>query len=328
MSRYKVLYTDTGMKDVSVEKSVLAKADIELLMATETDSKTLIKEGISCDGIMVEYADINKEILDAWGIAGKVKIISRQGIGCNNINVDAASKNRIMVANVPDYCIEEVADHTMALVLNLIREIKILTNRVKDGNFSEVPPYPIHRIRGKKFCLYGFGQIARTVAIRAQVFGFDVYSFDPYVAIEDFESFGVKRMETLKDLVTIADVLTIHVPFSESTFNTIDKEILNAMKRNAIIINTARGSIINENDFIEALKKKVIFGAGLDVLDKEPPKQDNPLLEMETVIITPHVSWYSEEAEMELRVKIAENVVLALTEGRPRSLINKEAFNE
>lgn len=326
MARQKILYTDTGMKDVDIERLILSKAGIDLVTATSTDPETLIIEGAECDGIMVEYAEIDKEILDAWGSKGKVKIVCRQGIGYNNINIDAASNNKIMVSNVPDYCLEEVADHTIGLVLNLVRQINILDNRVKGGDFSEIPPRPIHRIRGQKFCLYGFGNIAKAVAIRAQAFGFEVYAYDPNIAIEDFELHKVKNVSTLEDLAAIADVLTIHVPSIESTFHTIDSNILNKMKRNSIIINTARGSIVNEKNIIDALNDGVIFGAGLDVFEGEPLQQDNPLTGMENVILTPHISWNSEEAEMDLRVKIAENIVLALTEGKPRNFINKEAF--
>ena len=139
VARYKVLYTDTGMGDVNLEREILASADIKLLTASGTDEETLISEGMHCDGIMVEYAEITSRILDAWGQGGKVKVVGRQGIGFNNIDVEAATRNNIMVTNVPDYCLDEVAEHTMALALNVLREIKSFDRRVVKGDLRSGP---------------------------------------------------------------------------------------------------------------------------------------------------------------------------------------------
>ncbi len=326
MGKYKVLYTDTGMEDVEIEKRVLDRGEAVLVMATAIDQETLIREGMDCDGVMIEYANINKEILDAWGEGGKVRVVARQGIGVNNIDVEAASRNGIMVANVPDYCLDEVADHTMALTLSLAREIFSYQKRVREGNYSEVPVRTIHRLWNQKFCLYGFGNIGKFVACRAKAFGFQVYAYDPYAGDKEFETYEVERVESLMELAGMADFLSIHVPLNETTKASVNQKIFQAMKPTAFIINTSRGPVIREQDLIAALENRQIYGAGLDVLETEPPSPENPLLKMDNVIITPHASWCSWEADVELREKMAENVILTFTEGQPRGFVNRSAF--
>lgn len=326
MAKYRVLYTDTGMEDIEIEKHVLEQGDAELFMASSIDEETLMREGMNCDGIMIEYAPITKKILDSWGKAGRVRVVARQGIGVNNIDVEAASQNGIMVANVPDYCLDEVADHTMALALCLARELFSYSKGVREGNFSELPVRPIHRLWNQNFCLYGFGNISKGVACRAKAFGFRVYAYDPYAVDRDFETYEVERMNSLVEMASIADYLSVHVPLNEGTEASVNRQVFDAMKPTAFFINTSRGSIVHEKDLIDALQKKQIYGAGLDVLETEPPDPNNPLLWMENVIITPHASWCSQEADEELRRKMAENVILALTEGRPRGFVNHKAF--
>lgn len=326
MAKYKVLYTDTGMQDISIEEEVLASADIGLSVSSGTDEETLIAEGINCHGIMVEYANITAKVLDAWGRGGRVKVVARQGIGFNNIDLMAATRNNIMVANVPDYCLDEVADHTMALALNVLREIKAFGMRMEQGDFEEHPIRPIHRFRGRKFCVFGFGNIAERVAARAQSFGFITYAYDPYISELDMSRTNTKKAGSIDELAAIADVLSLHAPLLESTKHVINRKILNLMKKEAVIINTARGGLINESDLIEALETNRIAGAGLDVFEKEPPDPSNPLIKMSNAVVTPHISWCSREAEKELRTKIAENIKLALTEGEPRNFVNKDAF--
>ena len=328
MEKYKVLYTDTGMGDVSIERDVLAKADAALVLASAIDEETLIFEGMDCDGVMIEYAEITSRILDAWGKGGRVKVIGRQGIGVNNIDLEAANRNRIMVANVPDYCLDEVADHTVALALNILREIKSFGKRVENYDFQEHSLRPMIRLKGRNFCVYGFGNIAKRVVKRAQAFGFNAYTFDPFASQEELKEYNTTRINSLEELASMADVFSIHVPLLESTKHSVNKNIFKRMKTNCVVINTARGSLINENDLIEALKGNTISGAGLDVFEQEPPDFSNPLLYMDNVVVTQHISWCSEEAEAELRMRLAENMVLTFTTGQPRGFVNREAFKK
>ncbi len=285
----------------------------------------MISEGVNCDGIMVEYAEITSRILDTWGKGGRVKVVGRQGIGVNNIDLDAATRNNIIVANVPDYCLDEVADHTMALALNVLREIKSFDKRVSNGDFEERSIRPIYRLKDRSFCVYGFGNIAKRVVRRAQAFGFNTYTFDPFVSNEEAKKYKTVKLSSIEELAAIADVFSLHVPLLPSTRYSINIEIFSLMKENCIVINTARGELIKETDLIEALKTNKIAGAGLDVFEQEPIDPHNPLMEMSNVLLTPHVSWCSVEAEIDLRTKLAENIILALTKGQPRNYVNKNS---
>lgn len=328
MAKYKVLYTDTGMEDINIERNVLEKGDAELLMASATDEECLICEGKDCDGIMVEYAAITSRVLDAWGKVGRVRVVGRQGIGFDNIDIEAATRNNIMVANVPDYCLDEVADHTMALALNILREIKSFGKRIEKHDFSEHSTKPILRLKNKNFCIYGFGSIGKKVAKRARAFGFAVYAHDPFVSENEMRLYHVEKVASIAELAALADVFTIHVPLIESTKHAIHLGIFKRMKSNCVLVNTARGEVIDEKDLIQALNENLIAGAGLDVFEQEPPDLTNPLLYMDNVVVTPHISWCSSEAENELRTRISENILATLIEGRPRNFVNSECFNK
>jgi len=190
MSKYRVLYTDTDSGDFSVEAAVLAEIDAEVVMASALDEETLMREGEDCDGVMILYANITKRVLDHWGKKGKVKIVSRQGVGYNNIDVRAASENGICVANVPDYCMDEVADHAIALAMALLRELKSFDIRVQAGEWNESSVRPIHRTNTRVFGLIGLGNIGKRVASRAQAFGFRVVCYDPFVSKEQMDALG------------------------------------------------------------------------------------------------------------------------------------------
>jgi D-3-phosphoglycerate dehydrogenase len=323
MGKYKVLYTDTDAGEYSVEAAVLKKVDADVILASATDEETLIREGKDCIGVMVLYADITKNVLDAWGQDGHVKVVCRQGIGYNNIDVAAASANGIMVANVPDYCLDEVADHTMALALCLMRELKSFNQRVEAGEWSEIPARPIRRTNLMTFGIYGLGNIAKRVAVRALAFGFQVTAFDPFVSDAQLERLGIGRANSLEELAAKSDILSLHAPVTPDTENTVNLEIFKIMKDSAFLINTSRGQLVKQADLEYAIENKLIAGAGLDVLADEPPAQDSPLFGRDNVIITSHVAFYSEESNHEILTKIAENVASTITDGKPRYWVNK-----
>ena len=321
--KYKVMITDTCFPDTDIERNELEKIDAELIVSEGTDEKTLIETGKDCDGIIFDYAQITDEILSNLP---KCKVAARYGIGVNTIDIDAASRNGIMVANVPDYCLDEVSDHAIALSLACSRRITQYNDRTKNKEWDVTSIGPVYRMEGKNFCLYGLGNIAQKVAAKAKVFNFNIFAYDPYVGDEIFKKASVKRVESLEELASIADVLSIHAPLTAETKFSINADIFKLMKKNSILINTSRGPVVNEKDLIEALKQKMIMGAGLDVLMEEPPKENSELLELDNVIVTPHVAFYSAEAEEELRRRVAREVIYGITEGAPHSFINKEAF--
>jgi D-3-phosphoglycerate dehydrogenase len=207
---------------------------------------------------------------------------------------------------------EEVSNHALALLLSWARKVTLLNNEVKKGNWDFKACVPIHRFNEQTVGVLGFGRIPRRFIEKVKPLGFKTAAYDPFVSAEDMAAVGVQKME-LDEIIREADYLSVHVPLIDDTFHLINKERLNQMKRNAVIINTARGPIIDEKALAEALEKGIIAGAALDVTEDEPVSIDSPLLQMDNVIITPHSAWYSEEAMIELRQKAAKNIVHVLS---------------
>lgn len=323
MAKYKVLYTDTCFPDLSVEQAELAKIDAQLVLAPGTDETSLIDAGKDCDGIIFDFAPMTAKVLSSLP---KCKVVSRVGIGLNNIDIPAASRNGIMVANVPDYCFDEVANHAVALYLACNRRIVQYSNMTRAHLWDVTSVGPIYRMEGQNFCLYGLGNIARRVVERVKPYGFHIYAYDAYVKDEVFEQMGVTRVQTLEELAELADAFSVHVPLTPETEGTVDLHLFRRMRKDAIFINIARGPIVKEEDLITALREKMILAAGLDVVCEEPLPEDSELLKMENVIVTPHAAFYTVEAEEELRKRSTQEVMYALTEGQPHVFVNKADF--
>jgi D-3-phosphoglycerate dehydrogenase len=324
MGQFRVLMTDTIFPDTAIERETLRAIDADFILAPQSDPETLKREGRDCDAALNVYAQLTPEILRAWT---RCKVIVRTGIGVNTIDLAAAGAQRIMVANVPDYCMDEVADHTVALFLTCVRKIALLSASVKAGAWSVDLAKPMPRLQGKMYGLFGFGNIAQRVAKRISGFGLDPIAFDPYIPDAVFAACRVRRANSLEALLGAADFLSIHAPLTEETQGIINAARLKHMKPTAILINTARGPLVNEMDLVAALREGVIAGAGLDVLADEPPKFPLALAAMDNVVLTPHTAWYSDDAMPELRRKASAEVARALTEGRPKFWVNQRAFS-
>jgi len=325
MSKYKIMIAETSITDISIENEILSKIDAEIVMTKSTEESGLIECGKDCDGIIVDYTPITKGLIDNLD---KCKIIGRMGIGFNNVDVEAASAKKIMVANCPDYCLDEVADHTIALLLSCRRKTPLFNAAIRKGAWSERSFGPMYSLKGQTYALYGFGNIARKVAVRAHAFGFELAAFDPYVPDTVFAEYSVKRIESLEDLASVADIFSIHAPLTKETRGTVNMSIFKRMKPSCTLINTSRGPLIDEGDLVTALEQKLIAAAGLDVFGDEPLPSDSRLFAFENAVLTPHISYYTEESDLELRRKTAEAVASALTDGHPKltSFINKKDF--
>lgn len=249
-----------------------------------------------------------------------LKVIARYGIGVDHIDVEAATDHHVFVANVPDFCRDEVADHALALIMSLTRKIVSLNQSVKQGKWAFFEAAPLHRINTQTVGLVSYGSIARNLSKKLRAIGFKVIAYDPYYQKTDQET--DVELVSLEELMGRSDVISIHSPLVKETYHMINKEVLDLAKPNAIIINCGRGSIINENDLIDALQAGKIAGAGLDVLETEPMDLNNPLLSMDNVILTPHAAFYSEEAYQELKRKTALNILDVLQGNQPRYLVN------
>jgi len=320
----KILITE-AMPLIEEEKKILSKhANVNL--AKSLDEDNLAEDAKDADVIMVVYAKITEKIINS---AMKLRGIVRYGIGVDNIDLHAASKRKIPVANVPDYCIGTVADHTLALILALNRKIVVADKILRSGKWSSwTSPSPKLMgvdLEGKVLGLIGLGKIGTAVATRAKGFGMKVLAYDPYISKETAEKLGIE-MTDLETLLKSADFISIHAPLTFETRGMIGERELRMMKRKAYIINTARGPIIQEKALYKALKEGWIAGAGLDVYEKEPPDPDNPLFKLENVILTPHIAYYTEEAIRRLEMSAVEEAIRILQGQLPKNLVNKEAF--
>ena len=306
----KVLVTDHVFSDLEAERAALAAIDCELEQAPDTDPETLAAAAASAAGIMVCFAQVDERVIEA---AKDCKIVARYGIGVDNVDVEAATRRGIQVTNVPDYCLDEVADHAMALLLAAARGVVAAALGVRDGDWT-VPQENIHRIAGRRLALVGAGRIGRRVADRARAFGYEVVVFDPYA--DD-------SVASVEEAVAEADAISLHAPLTDETHNIIGDSTLAAMRRRPILVNTSRGGLVDLEAVTRALDEDRLSAVALDVTEPEPLPADHPLRTHPRAIITPHMSFYSEEAQAELQRRAVEEVVRALTGEPPRCPVNR-----
>jgi len=319
--RPKVVITDCDHPSVEIEKKILNGIDFEFLLAHCNTEDEVIKEAQDADGIINQYAPITRRVIESLK---RCKIIARYGVGVDNIDVEAATEHGIIVANVPDYCVDEVSTHTIALILACARGITLLDNKIRERKWDFTLAKPLFRTKGKTLGLFGLGRIARAVAQKASGFGFKIIAYDPYVSkVND----GIELVEFSK-LLSNSDFISIHSPLTDETRYLFGENKLQAMKKTAYLINTSRGPVINEKDLYIALREKWIAGAALDVMEKEPPDWESLLPKLDNLIITPHISFYSEESYVELKTKTAEAVLSVLKGGLPRAMVNPQAVDK
>jgi D-3-phosphoglycerate dehydrogenase len=283
--------------------------------------EAIVSAATSSEALLVTYAKITADMIQKMP---KCRVISRFGIGVDNVDIQAATTAGIVVTKVPDYCIDEVSDHAMALLLAIVRKIPSSSARTHDGRWEMKAVVPIHRLRDSVLGLAGFGRIPQLVAPKAKAFGMKVIAYDPFVTEDAFKGAGVDRVD-LPHLLATSDYISIHTPLTPETQRLFNRDTFARMKRGAYIVNTARGPIIDEAALAEALDSGQIAGAALDVMTQEPPPA-SPLFGRDNVIITPHTSFYSEESLVELQVKAAQEVVAVLSGKSPRNPVNPEVL--
>jgi D-3-phosphoglycerate dehydrogenase len=319
MPSFHVTVSDSVFPSLDPARQVLSSIGAELRMADSPTPDGIVAAAASSDALLVTYAKITADMIQRMP---KCRIISRFGIGVDNVDIEAATGARIVVTKVPDYCIDEVSDHAMALLLALVRKIPSSSARTHGGRWEMKAVVPIHRLRGSVLGLAGFGRIPQLVAPKAQAFGMKVIAYDPFVPEDAFKRAGVDRVD-LAQLLTTSDYISIHTPLTPETRHLFNRETFGRMKRGAYVVNTARGPIIDEAALAEALDAGQIGGAALDVMSQEPPLS-SPLFGRDNVIVTPHTSFYSEESLVELQVKAAQEVVAVLSGKPPRNPVNPE----
>src|ERR1700722_16898692 len=317
-----VAVADSVFPNLDPAREVLSRIGAQLRIAAGPTPAAVLAVTTDADALLVTYAKITAEMIQQMT---RCRIISRFGVGVDNVDIAAATSAGIVVTKVPDYCIDEVSDHTLALLLALARKIPFASARVHAGRWEMPAVVPIHRLRGSVLGLVGFGRIPQLVAPKAQSFGLHVVACDPYVRPDVLAHAGVEGVDFAR-LLKISDFVSIHSPLLPETTGLFGADVFRQMKRTAYLINTARGPIVDEAALVEALDTGQLAGAGLDVMEKEPPPSKSALFGRENVIITPHVSFYSEESLVQLQTKASEEVVSVLSGQPPRNPVNPEAL--
>jgi D-3-phosphoglycerate dehydrogenase len=321
MPQLLVAVSDSVFPNLEPARAVLSKVGAELRLANASTPEAILEVGRAADGALVTYAKITEEMIQQMT---RCRVISRFGIGVDNVDIPAATRAGIVVTRVPDYCIDEVSDHAVAMLLAVVRKIPLANAGTQSGTWEMPAVVPIHRLRGSVLGLVGFGRIPQLVAPKAKAFGIQVIAFDPYLPETVFQREGVRRVE-FDELVKLSDYISIHTPLMPETHHLFNADVFSRMKPTAYLVNTARGPIVDEAALAIALDRKQLAGAALDVMEKEPPS-GSPLLGRNNVILTPHTSFYSEESLVELQTKAAEEVVRVLTGQKPVNPVNPEAL--
>ncbi|HEU4342671.1 MAG TPA: C-terminal binding protein [Candidatus Binatia bacterium] len=319
-----VAITDYVFPSLEPERTVLAPLGVELRPQQCRSDEEIIALTQEAHAVLNCYAKMTAPVIERLK---RCRIIARYGIGVDNVDLAAARKAKILVTNVPDYCIDEVSDHALALLLALARRITVADGAVKAGTWGVVAHAGIRRLRGQTLGLLGFGKIAKALALKVQPLGMKVLVCDPYLEPALIAQHGAAAVD-LDRLLAEADAISIHVPLSSETRNLIGERELALMKSAAFLINTSRGGIVDEQALASALKEGQLGGAALDVLSVEPPPPDHPLRQAPNIILTPHLAFYSRESVIELQTKAAEEVARALKGEPPRSPVNPEVLSQ
>jgi D-3-phosphoglycerate dehydrogenase len=313
MPRPLIAVTDSPFPSLDPAKAALARIDPELRVADSASAEDILAVGRDADAILVTYAKLPGELLRQFR---RCKAIGRFGLGVDNIDIAAAAELGITVTYVPDYCMQEVSDHTMALLLALARKVPQSNALVQAGRWDMPAVVPIHRLAGRVLGLVGFGNIPRALAPKAKAFGLRVVAHDPYASQHALAAAGVEGM-SFDRLLEISDFVSIHAPLLPATRGLFNADVFRKMKQGACLINTARGPLVDEDALLAALDSGRLAGAALDVVAVEPLPKQSRLIGRDNVVLTPHTGFYSVEALNELQTKCAADVARVLSGEKP-----------
>ncbi len=309
-----VAVTDTVFPSLDPAREALSRVDAELTLASEPTVEGILAVAADADALLVTYGQINADVIAGLN---NCKAIGRFGIGTDNIDIGAATGKGIVVTYAPVYCLDEVSDHAMALLLSVARKIPYADKLVADGRWEMPAVVPIARFRGTTLGLLGLGNIPQQIVGKAQAFGMNVIAADPYCPDEVFQKFNVAKVE-FDDLLARSDYISVHAPLTPETEKMFNMDAFRKMKNTAFLINTARGPLVDTADLAAALDAGEIAGAGLDVLPTEPPAADDPIVGRDDVVITPHTGFYSEDALLDLQTTVASDVAAVLAGEEPK----------
>lgn len=307
--------------DFHQEMEILKAAGIECVLASCKSREEVIAQAADAEYLGCNYYRIDEALLKDLP---HVKVIVRYGIGYDVVNVDDCTKRGILLCNLPTYCLEDVAIHAMALILDISRKTTLFDREIREGRWNVGYGYEMHRLSGRTLGLVGFGNIAKKLCVYAKSFGMNVVISDPFISKEKADEFGVKAV-SLDELLENSDVISLHCPLNDTTRHLINKNSLKKVKKGALLVNTSRGGLICNEDLIEAVKAGIITAAGLDVTEDEPVKDKNhPLLGCENIVLTPHCAYNSVEASDEQHRQVAQTVVNYDQGNIPTNTVNRK----
>ncbi|RST77136.1 C-terminal binding protein [Siminovitchia acidinfaciens] len=312
---------DGEWTDHTVEKEFFEKNGYELRITHPRDlKKDMAIYGPHAYGLIVQISfDCNRAFIEQLECC---KVICVYGVGYNNIDLNATENKGIPVYNVPDYCIDEVSDHTVALIFAVARRLKSYNKKVEEGKWDALDTLPIHRFKDMTIGLLGFGRIARSVSEKIKATGARIIAHDKYVDKQVYEHFGVESV-SLNEVLQQSTILSLHVPLTKETENLLDYERMQLLHKGAMIVNTCRGGVIDEFALARLIESGHISGAGIDVFEKEPLSSDHPLLNNPEVIITPHSSYVSEQSFIELKNKVCRVIFNGIKEIPQPNKVNR-----
>ncbi|HWI21202.1 MAG TPA: C-terminal binding protein [Baekduia sp.] len=319
----RVLIADYAWDSLDIERGILAEVDAELVVAETGEEAELISLAGDVDAIMVNWRRAPAAVLEA---AERCIAVARYGVGLDNIDVARATELGMVVTNVPDFCVDEVAEHALALILALQRKIVLFASQTRAGQWDNTAFGQMHRLRGQTIGLIGTGLLAQGLAQRCRALGLEVIAHSRS-AVPGSTKDGMTFADSLDDLLERSDIVSLHVPLTEATRHMISTEQLARMKSSAFLINTARGPVVDPKALVEALRSGAIAGAGIDVTEPEPIEPGDPLLQMDNAIVTPHAAFYSYESTIDLQTRAATSVKELLAGRVPDTVVNAQVLS-
>jgi D-3-phosphoglycerate dehydrogenase / 2-oxoglutarate reductase len=318
-----VLKTDPGVIEVgAAERAMLGDVGARLVERPCLTEEDLIAHGREAAAILTLDEPLTARVIASLECC---RVISRFGIGVDKVDLDAATAAGIVVTNVPDYCVDEASDHALALLLAVERRIPALDAAVRQGRWDTAAVAGrVRRLRGRRAGVVGFGRLGARFARKAAALGLEVCVHDPYVADAEIESAGAQPLP-LDELLASSDIVSLHVPLTADTLHLLDRRRIFSMREGAVLVNTSRGGLVDEEALVEALEEGRLGGAGLDVFEREPPGPDHPLLALPNVVVTSHSSHYSLESGAEMRDRAFRNVADVLAGRPPATPVNAVA---
>ena len=325
---YKVVATPFGGRaesDYPFEHEALRPLGITIETAKVGSDEEYLESIRDADAVIAGGRWLNADVISRLD---RCKVIANGGVGVDRVDIDAATEKGIVVTNVPDVFVEEVAVHAMMLLLCCAKKTIVLDRAVRENRWGEARRYlsPMPRVVGNTLGLVAFGNIPRLVAKKAKGFDMQVIAWDPFVPAEAFEQAGVERVEDLAEVFKRSDFVSAHLPLNQGTRGLLNYELFSQMKPTGYFINTGRGPTHNEADLIRALQEGRLAGAGLDVMEKEPTDPDNPLHTMDNVVLTPHTASVSDVGNVERRRRVGQEIAAVLQGRLPRNVVNKEVL--